>query len=244
MFIIFSISIYSNDPTGRSVINRSSNYFLPSLIDSSGFAFSYRPANFGIDELSQISLTWYDRSIIPLSTKFSSYNNEIYNHYVVNINLAYNFDDSYHLAAGGNYQQFIIQGFESESNFTFDLAGMVNATESLSAGFYYQNLFGNSFSDNLNDPTQVLDISMSWLVSDKLVLNLGSTVWIPGRSWFFAATRYKINDYLQAYFRVYGTDTRVSFGLSMSISDFLFNPMLDYHSRLGFSQSYLIEYYY
>jgi hypothetical protein len=239
-----SLNLFATDPTGESNINKSSNYFLPSVIDSSGFAFSYKPGNFGIDELSEISIIWYDHSIIPLAAKVSSFNNDIYNNYVLNLNLAYNFGDSYHIGLGGKYQQFIIQGFDSQNNFTIDLSGRVNATKELSAGFYYQNLFGNSLSTLLNEPTQVFHISIAWSLSEDLALSFGSTNWIPGRSWFFVATRYKINEYLQSYLRVYGTDMRLNFGISMSISDFLFNPEIDYHSKLGFSQSYLIEYYY
>lgn len=244
LLILFSVKLLAFDPTGQTLINTSEKSFLPSLQNRSGFGFFYAPGYFGIDELSQLRLTWYDDIFIPSSISISAYSNEIYNNFVFNSNVGYNFENTYQLGGGISYEQFVIKGFDTDTKFSFDLGGIVNVGNSLTAGFHYHNILGNTFSDSLTDPTQVLNLSMAWQPESKFALSIGTTVWIPGRSWFFATARYSIFQDMQAFIKVYGIDSRVNFGVSFSITDFLFNPEMEYHSRLGFSQSYLIEFYY
>lgn len=87
-------------------------------------------------------------------------------------------------------------------------------------------------------------MGLSWQASEKIILAASNTLNLPGRNYFSINGSYLLNKNIALWFRTWGSEARFSFGFNVNLSDFNLNSNIDYHSKLGFSQSYLIEYLY
>ncbi|MDC1068814.1 hypothetical protein OAQ99_06625 [Candidatus Kapabacteria bacterium] len=244
LIIFLQLQLFAFDPSGKTNLTRSSISLNPALIDTNGFGFSYIPNSFKLKELSSVKLYAYYNYLLPQSIIVSNLNNELYNEFVLNYNIGMNFSETYQISTGFTYTNKFIINHISENNYKINLSGRVKVFKNLYAGFYFDNIIGNSSPDTLSDATQYLDMSLAWVLDSSLALSFGATNINPGNSWFSATVFYKFNDSYKLNFKVYGTDLRFQIGFGIRINEFLFSPEFDYHSKLGYSERYLIEYLY
>lgn len=236
--------VFAQDPSANTFITNAENYFLPSVTDTNSISFKFLPNNFGVDELDKVELFYIGDHFIPHSIHLSNLNNEIYNEFICRATIGYSLGDIIDLGISGVYRNQSIKRFRSINDFGLDLSARIYVGNNIWAGIRGRNLIGFNNIDTLQQRFQSIEMGLSWQASDKLTLAASNTLNLPGRNFFSFNGSYLVNKNIALWFRTWGSEARFSLGVAVNLNGFNLNPNVEYHSKLGFSQSYLIEYLY
>lgn len=234
--------------TGKTIFKDISiiqNPALLKLIDSGIVNLSFSPSRFGLSELSPLGLFFANNlnKQVRTSASIIGLGNNLYNEFDVGIQTGYIVNKLLTLGFGLEYARLSVKDYSSEFNLFLDFGAVFDFNNSFSAGFSLQNVSRSFFTNGNNNVRQNAIIGLGYSAYSFLDFELNAVISINQSSGFSFASKYNYENVLSMRAAVLSDPLSLETGFFVHIyNPLIFISNIDYHHKLGLSQTFGLAY--
>ncbi|MCB0701896.1 MAG: hypothetical protein R2863_03190 [Candidatus Kapaibacterium sp.] len=213
-------------------------------IERNSIATSYSPSVFGLNELSNHSLiASFKHDSLVHFMNINGIFQQLYSYTSFGYGITYRIFDNFTPSLLLNYNSLRIRDYNSLSNFTFDIGGILELNKGFNFGFSVTNIFNSSLEERNDIKKQTARFGLEYELYDDFKVQLGTEVRIENSSGVLISFIKEIDSLGIAAISYASEPQMIQLDINLNtIDDFFLLYLLNYHNYLGVSHNFGVGY--
>ncbi|MCS7229844.1 MAG: hypothetical protein RMJ81_05845 [Candidatus Kryptonium sp.] len=202
-------------------------------LKSRELSFSYIPAKFGLSELSEKSIAFYEPSLpFKIGFGFKTFGFELYKENIFKFSIAYGFE-IFNFGLNLCYNFVSIKNYGKAGAFSADLGFFSRSLKSIRFGFVLKNLVADKIGKAKERMPKEIEFGFAFLPYDNLIISASAHKEINFREGLKYGLEYTIANIVMLRFGLSNYPIQYSGGIGVKLSIFQFDYGVDNHQLLG-----------